>query len=167
MKKIIAIVSILLALNVSANEAWRCSNWMTGFSDVLVFTKMRSTVVVMNKATASSKQANKDLEAAKLSINKFKAKNNVLKTEHSLKLNPVVVKKDNQYVVILDEFLTAGEASVIQLEFMKDGREFDQLEFTKNLFQEIPKPEEKSTCDTSISDSYAAKYILGKLKNIF
>lgn len=157
MKKIVIIISILFTLNASASDAWQCSNWINGISNILVYTGMRSTLMVMNKPTKNLAQAKMDLLKNERLVKNFKVKTLAPKTDHSLELKPIIVQKNNEYFVILNECLTAGEAASIHLEFLKNGDELSQVDIKGSGFQELPKEEEKATCHYSIFDSYVFK----------
>ena len=138
MKKIIALLALFFSFHASSAEAWKCSNWLPYFSNILVHTGMRSTLLTLSKPNSDINQAKIDLEKITYLINKLKTGNTFSSNKESLTFTPVLVKQGNEYLIILDECLTPIEAASLYIKMEKQGIKSSQVDIKNAHFENIP-----------------------------
>lgn len=102
---------------------------------------MRSTLLVLSTPTADQKKVDQDLVKTKLQVEalKKKIKHNAIRDGYSL--DPVIVKKEGKFQVVLSECWTQTEAASLLLKL--DNHSEVQMEFFKEgLYQDLKKEDE-------------------------
>lgn len=132
-----------------AERPWKCSNWNPVASPILAKTNMRSTLLVLSTPTADKKKIEQDLIKTQAQVEslKKKLKHNAARDGYSLE--PVVVKKEGKFQVVLSECWTQTEAASLLLKL--DNHSEVQMEFFKEgLYQDLRKEDDCETKGFSI-----------------